>query len=111
MEEFNRIISDDELKDIVGGTREECLELMQWCNDHGSEHISLPPGGQRLDPAELWKAYNFVLNKLHSINYLGKSLKMPNDWDNQYTLYDQRQGKRISLTHREFMDFLNENFG
>jgi len=107
---MNKMLSDEELENIVGGTRDECLEIMQWCNDHGSVHISLPADGQKLDPAELWKAYNFILDKLHSLNYKNMNLKMPNEFDNLYTLYDPKLGKKVTLSHSEFMNLLNENF-
>jgi len=35
---------------------------------------------------------------------------MPNEFDNLYTLYDPKLGKKVTLSHSEFMNLLNENF-
>ena len=111
MKEMNKMISDDELEYIVGGYRDECLEIMQWCMDHGAGQINLPAPGNDLDPAELLKAYNFLYDKIHNSGMQRLNFKMPNKSSNSYQFYDSELKKHVAMNHSEFMDFLNKRFG
>lgn len=112
MEENKRLISDEELENIAGGNNEECIELLKWCKDHGA-YVSLPRSGERCSPNELKIAFNFLREKLQEKGmwYFNMGVTPYTSRANHYDYVYLLGNEQFSLSHREFMDLLNEKFG
>ena len=113
MEENNKVLSDKELENIVAGNNEECYELLKWCKDHGA-YVSLPRSGERCNPKELEIAFRFLKEKLQERGmwHFNMGVTPYTARENHYDfVHLSNNGKQYSLSHREFIDFLNEKFG